>query len=146
MESIKITPVDEAYKKYVDFAGKLEEPDYDLHVEDIENSRIRLMEIGEFVLRICTIDEFYCKFAPECDGHNNYVKNSGDNDTSREQFSERVKSDPDFRSKWCVGYLIDFNLDERLELFSFVYPELEIKEKTHNFLNSKYIPKRKMID
>lgn len=146
MEKIKTTPVDEAYKKYVDYAGKLEEPDYYLHVEDIEESRMRLMELGEFILRICTFDEFYCEYASECDGHNNYVKSTGDENMTREIFAERVKSDERFKSKWGSGYLVDFNLDERLELCSFIYPEMEITERSHYFLNFKRIPKRKMID
>lgn len=48
----------DAYKKYCQIAGNLEEPDYDVHVEDLNENRVRLLTQEEFVDRIKTNDEF----------------------------------------------------------------------------------------
>jgi thymidylate synthase len=48
----------DAYKKYCQIAGKLEEPDYDVHVEDINENRVRLLTQDEFVDRIKSDSKF----------------------------------------------------------------------------------------
>jgi thymidylate synthase len=48
----------DAYKKYKEYASNLEEPDMSVHVEDIEESKIRVMTEKEFIDKIKTDDEF----------------------------------------------------------------------------------------
>ena len=48
----------DAYKQYSMYAGNLEEPDYDVHVEDVQENRVRILTEKEFVERIKTDDEF----------------------------------------------------------------------------------------
>ena len=54
--------VGDAYKKYCAYAGSLEEPDYDVHVDDPRESRIRLMTRQEFIDEILRNDWFSGKF------------------------------------------------------------------------------------
>lgn len=48
----------DAYKKYCQIAANLEEPDYDVHVEDINENRVRLLTQDEFIDRIKSDDKF----------------------------------------------------------------------------------------
>jgi len=48
----------DAYKQYAIYAGNLKEPDYDVHVEDIQENRVRILTEKEFVERIKTDDKF----------------------------------------------------------------------------------------
>ena len=52
----------DAYKKYLTYASNLEEPDYSVHVEDINESKVRCLTEKEFVERIKTDDEFAKKW------------------------------------------------------------------------------------
>lgn len=52
----------DAYKKYKGYAGKLEEPDYDVHVDDPNQNCTRLMTIEEFTDRIKIDGEFARRF------------------------------------------------------------------------------------
>jgi thymidylate synthase len=54
--------VGDAYKKYCAYAGSLEEPDYDVHVDDPRESRIRLMTRQEFIDEILRNDWFSSRF------------------------------------------------------------------------------------
>lgn len=47
-----------AYAKYKKYAASLEEPDYDVHVEDIPNNRLRVMTQEEFCKAIVDDEEF----------------------------------------------------------------------------------------
>ena len=49
--------IDEAYEKYCEIAGKVEEPDYDIHVDDPNQNCTRLMTKEEFINK--------CKINPE---------------------------------------------------------------------------------
>ena len=40
------------YDLYLRYACHLEEPDYDIHIEDIDRSVIRVMTVEEFILRL----------------------------------------------------------------------------------------------
>jgi thymidylate synthase len=53
---------DNSYKKYSMYAGNLEEPDYDVHVEDVQENRVRILTEKEFVERIKTDDGFAKKW------------------------------------------------------------------------------------
>jgi thymidylate synthase len=48
----------DAYKKYKQYASNLEEPDMNVHVEDLKESKIRVMTEAEFVDAIKTWPEF----------------------------------------------------------------------------------------
>ena len=52
----------DCYKKYCKIAGILEEPDYDIHVDDPNQNCTRLMTQQEFIERIKTDDEFAREF------------------------------------------------------------------------------------
>jgi thymidylate synthase len=54
--------VGDAYKKYRQYAGSLEEPDYSVHVDDPRESRIRLMTRQEFIDEILRNDWFSGRF------------------------------------------------------------------------------------
>lgn len=54
--------VGDAYQRYCAYAGSLEEPDYDVHVDDPRESRIRLMTRQEFIDEILRNDWFSGKF------------------------------------------------------------------------------------
>jgi thymidylate synthase len=54
--------VGDAYQKYRAYAGSLEEPDYDVHVDDPRESRIRLMTRQEFIDEILRNDWFSSRF------------------------------------------------------------------------------------
>ena len=49
--------INEAYEKYCKIAGKVEEPDYDIHVDDPNQNCTRLMTKEEFINK--------CKINPE---------------------------------------------------------------------------------
>lgn len=48
----------DAYKNYCKIAGSMEEPDYDIHVDDPNQHCTRLMTMEEFINKIKTNDEF----------------------------------------------------------------------------------------
>lgn len=52
----------DAYKNYSKIAGSVEEPDYDIHVDDPNQNCTRLMTQEEFINKIKTDDEFAKKF------------------------------------------------------------------------------------
>lgn len=52
----------DAYKRYKDYASSLEEPDMNVHVEDLEESKIRIMTEAEFVDAIKNWPEFAQKW------------------------------------------------------------------------------------
>lgn len=54
--------VGDAYQSYRAYAGSLEEPDYSVHVEDIEASRMRCMTRQEFIDEILQNDHFSARW------------------------------------------------------------------------------------
>jgi thymidylate synthase len=50
--------VGDTYKRYKNYASKLEEPDYDVHVEDITENKTRILTEKEFIERLITDDKF----------------------------------------------------------------------------------------
>jgi len=54
--------VGDAYQRYRAYAGSLEEPDYDVHIDDPNESRIRLMTRQEFIDEILRNDWFSGRF------------------------------------------------------------------------------------
>jgi len=54
--------VGDAYKRYRAYAGNLEEPDYSVHIEDIEASMMRCMTQQEFIDEILQNDHFSARW------------------------------------------------------------------------------------
>ena len=54
--------VGDAYTRYCNIAGSIEEPDYDIHVDDPNQNCTRLMTQEEFINKIKTDDEFAKKW------------------------------------------------------------------------------------
>jgi thymidylate synthase len=52
----------DSYKAYCKIAGSMEEPDYDVHIEDINANKVRLMTKKEFINKIKTDDGFAQKW------------------------------------------------------------------------------------
>jgi len=52
----------DAYKKYVTYANNLEEPDYDVHVDDPVQNKVRILTQKEFIERIKTDELFATKW------------------------------------------------------------------------------------
>ncbi len=52
----------DAYKKYCNIAGKIEEPDYDIHVDDPKQNCTRLLTMKEFINKIKTDNRFAKKW------------------------------------------------------------------------------------
>lgn len=52
----------DAYKKYEKYANSLEEPDYDVHIEDVNQNKVRILDKKEFAERIKTDDKFAKKW------------------------------------------------------------------------------------
>jgi thymidylate synthase len=52
----------DAYKAYCKIASAVEEPDYNIHVDDPNQNCTRLMTMGEFINKIKTDDEFTKKW------------------------------------------------------------------------------------
>ncbi len=52
----------DAYKKYCNIAGKIEEPDYDIHIDDPKQNCTRLLTMKEFINKIKTDNRFAKKW------------------------------------------------------------------------------------
>jgi len=56
----------EAYENYKNYAGSLVEPDYDVHVDDSKESKIRVMTEEEFEWQLLNDSKFRTKWANGC--------------------------------------------------------------------------------
>jgi len=52
----------DAYREYKNYAGKVEEPDYDIHIDDPMGNRTRIMTMDEFKEEIIHNDKFAERF------------------------------------------------------------------------------------
>ena len=48
----------EAYKKYFEFSSNLEEPDWSVHIEDINQNKVRVMNEQEFEAQLLSDKKF----------------------------------------------------------------------------------------
>lgn len=59
---VEIDIYGELYEKYCKIAGNVEEPDYDIHIEDLNQNCTRLMTKDEFIEKLKTDEEFNKKW------------------------------------------------------------------------------------
>ena len=130
----------DAYKQYAMYAGNLEEPDYDVHVEDVQENRVRILTEKEFVERIKTDDEFAKKWGELGPIYGKQWRSWNGKDQIKELI-KNLKDNPDSRrlmvSAWNVGELDQMTLPPCHYGFQVYTRELSLAErrewcKTHN--------------
>jgi len=143
--------VGDAYKNYCKIAGFVEEPDYDIHVDDPNQNCTRLMTQEEFVERIKTDDKFVNEWGELGPIYGAQWRNWNGIDQI-ESLIENLKSNPDSRrlmvNAWNVGeldsmvlppchygfqvYTRELSLEERLSLVSTIIGEEKIRTHEDN--------------
>jgi thymidylate synthase len=83
----------DAYKNYCKIAGRYEEPDYNIHVDDPNENRIRLMTQIEFIEKIKSDNEFAKKWGElgKIYGHGWRNWNGKSDDKLYEDYLKKVK-------------------------------------------------------
>jgi thymidylate synthase len=137
----------DAYKHYYEYASKLEEPDMNVHVEDIGESSIRVMTPNEFIKSIKTWPEFAEKWGYLGPIYGKQWRNWESVDTSQfwqEDWSSKdtdqiqnlineLKTNPDSRrlmvSAWNVGELNQMVLPPCHYGFQVYTRELSLNER-----------------
>ncbi len=133
----------DAYKKYCQIAGSLEEPDYDVHIEDLNENRVRLLTQDEFIDRIKTSDEFaerWGELGPI------YGKQWRDwDETGEDQIINLIndlKTNPDSRrlmvNAWNVGELDQMTLPPCHYGFQIYTKELSFHERWALYSDTPY--------
>ena len=148
----------DAYKKYSMYAGNLEEPDYDVHVEDLQENRVRILTEKEFVERIKTDDEFAKKWGELGPIYGKQWRNwteyyvekfNGGNpiivERTKDQIAnliEELKTNPDSRrlmvSAWNVGELDQMALPPCHYGFQMYTKELSFHERWALYSDKPY--------
>jgi thymidylate synthase len=134
----------DAYKNYCKVAGALEEPDYDIHVDDPNQNCTRLMTQEEFINKIKTDDEFAKKWGELGPIYGRQWRNwtlhsVGPNDSfpirvdQIKLLIEQLKSNPDSRrlmvNAWNVGELDEMVLPPCHYGFQVWTRELSLEER-----------------
>jgi len=136
----------DAYKKYSMYAGNLEEPDYDVHVEDLQENRVRILTEKEFVERIKTDDEFAKKWGELGPIYGKQRRKWGSGvledkhlepiDQIKDLINE-LKTNPDSRrlmvNAWNVGELDQMTLPPCHYGFQMYTTELTLEERQLEF-------------
>ena len=155
----------DAYKSYCNVVGKMEEPDYDVHVDDPKQNCTRLMTIEEFIDRIKTDDEFAKKWGELGPIYGKQWRDWNGADQIA-NLIDSLKNNPDSRrlmvSAWNVGELDQMTLPPCHYGFQVYTTELTLEERQlefchrlgksihyaknldHEFLDLDYVPKRKI--
>jgi thymidylate synthase len=159
----------DAYKSYCKIAGSVEEPDYDIHVDDPNQNCTRLMTKEEFINKIKTDDDFVKKWgelgpiygkqwrnwveeSEHIDGVS-YMKYNGIDQVAN--LINDLKTNPDSRrlmvNAWNVGELDQMVLPPCHYGFQVYTRELSLEERqeickhdvdSHIKLDSLRVPKR----
>ena len=130
----------DAYKNYCKIAGSVEEPDYDIHIDDPNQNCTRLMTKDEFINRIKTDDEFAKEWGDLGPIYGKqwrdweYYCGGGDCNVDQIQNSiNLLKTDPDSRrnivSAWNVGELNQMTLPPCHYGFQVYTRELTLEER-----------------
>ena len=151
----------DAYKNYCKIAGSIEEPDYDIHIDDPNQNYTRLMTKDEFINRIKTDDKFAKKWGDlgpvygkqwrswVNDNYYQYL-NSFDRKTNKPQIQHKItridqianlindlKTNPDSRrlmvNAWNVGELNQMVLPPCHYGFQVYTRELSLEERRDEY-------------
>lgn len=148
----------DCYKNYCKIAGSMEEPDYDVHVDDPIQNCTRLMTMEEFINKIKTDDEFAKKWGELGPIYGRQWRNWTTEVFQKDEESKKVfhatkqidqiqnlindiKTNPDSRrlmvSSWNVGELSEMTLPPCHYGFQVYTRKLSLAErrdwcKTHN--------------
>jgi hypothetical protein len=101
------------------------------------------VEFDEFRENLLTDDEFYQNWGTQSEVYNTYKTHfTGYADIpEREWVVENIKTNPEFKEKFGVGYIMELDINDRLELYVMESPNRVI---IHNdeFYDENGIPKR----
>jgi len=133
----------DAYKKYVTYANNLEEPDYDVHVDDPVQNKVRILTQKEFIERIKTDELFATKWG---ELGPIYGKQWRDwNEIGEDQILNLItelKENPDSRrlmvNAWNVGELDQMTLPPCHYGFQMYTKELSFHERWSLYSDKPY--------
>ena len=133
----------DAYKQYAIYAGNLKEPDYDVHVEDVQENRVRILTEKEFVERIKTDDKFAEKWGelgPICGKQWRDWDEIGEDQILN--LITELKENPDSRrlmvNAWNVGELDQMTLPPCHYGFQMYTKELSFHERWSLYSDKPY--------
>lgn len=134
----------DAYKKYKDYASNLEEPDMNVHVEDLKESKIRIMTEAEFVDAIKNWSEFAKKWGELGPIYGAQWRNwNGRGIDQIANLINDLKTNPDSRrlmiNAWNVGELDQMTLPPCHYGFQVYTRELSIVERVNLFMRGKKV-------
>jgi thymidylate synthase len=150
----------DAYKNYCKIAGSIEEPDYNVHVDDPNQNCTRLMTMEEFIDKIKTDDEFAekwgdlgpvygkqwrkWKFTDKFTNGEQIAYVNGNIDQIANLIND-LKTNPDSRrlmvNAWNVGELDQMVLPPCHYGFQVYTRELSISERVNLFMQGKKVEK-----
>ena len=130
----------DAYKAYCKFASKVEEPDYNIHVDDPRKNCTRLMTMKEFITKIKSDDEFANRFGELGPIYGRQWRKWKKVDGTYTRYIDQIKNvirdlkqNPDSRriivSAWNVSELENMTLPPCHNFFQFYTRELSISER-----------------
>jgi len=142
----------DCYKKYCKIAGAMEEPDYDIHVDDPGQNCTRLMTQQEFIEQIKTNDEFARKWGDlgpvygkqwvewECPPMTPDEVDYPRTVNQIQNLIEQLKTNPDSRrlivNAWNVGELDQMTLPPCHYGFQCYTTEMSFKERIEYWTSS----------
>jgi len=123
----------DAYKNYCKIAGSMEEPDYNIHIDDPNQNCMRLMTMVEFINQIKTDDDFAKKWGDLGSIYGHQWRNWNGNIDQIAEVINKLKTNPDDRgiivSAWNVGELDQMVLRPCHNFFQFYTRELNDDER-----------------
>ncbi len=147
----------DAYREYKNYAGKLEEPDYDVHIDDPNENKVRLMTIEEFTDRVKTDDVFAKRFGELGPVYGKQWVNWGQvsltdgyNGINQiQQVIDKLNNNPEDRriivSAWNVGEIDKMALPPCHWAFELYTEELSLKERIQWVIRNRDIDMETLI-